>query len=250
MPLAVVADILKKFVARQIAAVLDDTGEPAVVDVGFVALAALAAKADVDTAAVDRDMAIAQRGQAEALVRLGVFGVADADKRHFHQANDRRQNLFARQTAAPQIGFDTGADQRQDASERQKLCVFRLVAHLAPARMVAVLLAPARVAAGRLQMTVRVGANPHLGPGRRNSQRPDAPQYVDVADQCAVGTAVVEPVLRGVARNAGRGVADITQLGALRRDLRVQRLRERRIDFVLPPLVEALLLQWRHFQAS
>ena len=155
-PLALLVDVLEQLVARQVAAILDDAGEPAVVDVGFVALAAFAAEADVDVAALDRDVAVAQRRQPEALVRFRVFGVADADQRHFHQADDRRQNLFARQAAALQIGLDAGADQRQDAGEGQQLGVFRLVAHLAPARMIAVLLAPLRVAAGRLQMAVRV----------------------------------------------------------------------------------------------
>ena len=47
------------------------------------------------------------------------------------------------------------------------------VAQLAPARVVAILLAPARVAAGRLQVAALVVADPDVGPCRRNGEPAD-----------------------------------------------------------------------------
>ena len=122
------------------------------------------------------------------------------------------------------------------------LVVFRLVAHLAPARMIAVLLAPARVAAGGLQVAVRVGADPHLGPGRRDRQRADAPQRLGIADRRAVRADGSRSRFSRMAGYAGRGVADIAQPRALRRDLRIQRLRERRVAIARP----VLLFSWRY----
>src|SRR5207248_3096417 len=97
----------------QVAAVLDDAGEATVVDVAFVMFAALAAKAEMDVPTLDRDMPVTQGRQSEAFVLLGVFGVADAEQRQFHQPYDRRQYPLARQVEPLQVFFDPVADQRQ-----------------------------------------------------------------------------------------------------------------------------------------
>ena len=170
-------------------------------------------------------------------------------KRHLHQPHDRGQHPLARQTAALQIRFDAGADQRQRLGEDQQLAVFRLVAHFAPARVIAVLLAAALVAAGRLQMAVRVEADPHIGPGRRDRQRANAPQRLDVAHQRAVRAGGSRNrSFAAMAGDARRGIADIAQPRALRRDLRIQRLRERRVDTLVRSLLflGVLLFPWRH----
>src|SRR5712671_4559851 len=70
---AILVDILEQLVPRQIATVLDDPGQAAIVDVGLVLYAALAPKGYVNAAAVDRDVAVPQRRQSVALVLLGVF---------------------------------------------------------------------------------------------------------------------------------------------------------------------------------
>ena len=62
-------------------------------------------------------MALAQGGEAEALVRSGVFVVADADQRHLEQANDGRQDPFARQAVLGHVRVHPFAQLRQRAAE-------------------------------------------------------------------------------------------------------------------------------------
>src|SRR5258706_9172880 len=47
------------------------------------------------------------------------------------------------------------------------------VAHFAPARVVAILLSSARIAPRCLQVPAFVAADPDIGPGRRDRERPD-----------------------------------------------------------------------------
>jgi hypothetical protein len=90
----------------------------------------------------------------------------------------------------------------------------------APARVIAVLLAAARVAAGGLQVSQFERADPHAGPGRRNRQCADARQRLGVAHGLAVGVDVAE--LRAVllARDARHVVVHVAQAGGARRGRR------------------------------
>src|SRR3954452_17249868 len=58
--IALIVEILEQFVAGQVAAPFDDARESAIVDVALVAIAALAPEAEMDMAALDADMAVAQ----------------------------------------------------------------------------------------------------------------------------------------------------------------------------------------------
>ena len=70
----------------------------------------------------------------------------------------RRQHLLARQAGAAPGRASTRSRMRGRArGEGEHAVVLGLVAHLAPARVVAVLLAPARVAAGGLDVAGRMG---------------------------------------------------------------------------------------------
>ena len=181
----------------------------------------------MDAAAVDLDMPIAQSSQAVALVSLGVFGVANAKQGCFHQAHDRGEHPLSRQTAPPQIGFDALPDRRQNPAKRQHLAVFRLVADLAPTRVIAVLLAAALVPSGRLDMAVWIGTDPYRSPGGRNRQRTNALQGIEVAHQLPVGQAVVEAVSRLMPGDPRHIVADVPQLGEFGRRHRVEGRLER-----------------------
>ena len=68
MAVAVFIEILEQFVAGQVAAMLDDPREAAVVDAALVTNPAFAAKAELDPVAFDNRMAVAQRGQPKAVV--------------------------------------------------------------------------------------------------------------------------------------------------------------------------------------
>ena len=65
-----------------------------------------------------------------------------------------------------EIGRGPPADRRQRLGEADQAVVFRLVADFAPLRVIAVLLPPARIAAGRLEVAARV---------RSRSRRPSTP---------------------------------------------------------------------------
>src|SRR3954471_15553397 len=97
--------------------------------------------------------------------------------------------------------------------------VLGLIAHLPPARVIAVLLAAASVPTGRLQVPVRRSADPHVGPGRRDRQR------LDSLDLLAwQGLAVCVGVLKALAASApgesGLAVGHIPEAGRARRRLR------------------------------
>ena len=81
MPLAVIIQILKQFRAWQVAAVLEDTRQLLVVDDAITLHTALGAEIQRDLVAFDRDVAILQSGQAEAVVLACVFTIADAGQR-------------------------------------------------------------------------------------------------------------------------------------------------------------------------
>ena len=52
--------------------------------------------------------------------------------------------------------------------------VLRALSDFAEARVVTILLPPLRISAGRLDMAIRVRADPYVGPCWGNGERPDA----------------------------------------------------------------------------
>src|ERR1051326_1606640 len=88
VPIPLIIEVLEQLISRQISAVLDDACETPVVYIGLVVLTVFSAKADVYSAALDRNMSVPQRRQAKALVLLGVLVVSDPKERHIHQPHD------------------------------------------------------------------------------------------------------------------------------------------------------------------
>src|ERR1700733_7173161 len=84
------------------------------------------------------------------------------------------------------------AQPRQGAAEGAQTLILALVADGAPIGGVAVLLAPALVAAGRLDVAARIGADPDVRPGRRDDQPGDAIEGLGVAHRLAGRVAVSE----------------------------------------------------------
>ncbi|MNJ51374.1 hypothetical protein D3C77_466760 [compost metagenome] len=79
--------------------------------------------------------------------------------------------------------------------------------------MIAILLAATGIAPGGLDMTLRVGADPHIGIGRGNGQGLDPRQGGGVADTLAAGIEVDEPAAQGFAAQARLAVFDVVQAG-------------------------------------
>src|SRR3954470_4268778 len=97
--------------------------------------------------------------------------------------------------------------------------MFVVVASFAPVRVVAVLLASARVAPGRLQVAARVGADPDVFVRRGNGELRDTSQRARIPDRQSLRPDVVElrrPLLPAAAltthaANAARLVADVNE---------------------------------------
>src|SRR5690606_38948125 len=112
-----------------------------------------------------------------------------------------------------EIAGDALSDPGQDLAECDHAFVLRLIAHGAPVGMVTILFAVSGIAAGGLDVAVVVGADPNVGPGRRNGEAADAAERALVPDYPAVGSAVAETVLHRFASNAGPVVAHVAQSG-------------------------------------
>src|SRR5258707_7018920 len=128
MALAGIVEVLEQLVSRQVTTRFDDTREPRVVDVAIVAEPALAAETKPNVAAPDVGMAIAQRRQTKAVVRSGVFVVADPKQGLLQQPHDRRQHSPAAKTVAPEGRVNPRPNQGKRAREGKHLAGFRLVA--------------------------------------------------------------------------------------------------------------------------
>src|SRR3546814_5240899 len=84
---ALLVEILEQFLAGNVLAGFDDPREPAVAQLDLLALPGLRPKLEVHGRAIDVDMPVAHRGQAEGAVVAGIFRVADADQRRLEQAD-------------------------------------------------------------------------------------------------------------------------------------------------------------------
>src|SRR5207248_4194135 len=82
-----------------------------------------------------------------------------------------------------EIGVGTRANAREGLRKLNQPPELHFVARLAPLRVIAILLPASRIAAGRLKMTVRAGADPHVGPRWRNGKSADAFELDAIADR-------------------------------------------------------------------
>jgi hypothetical protein len=87
---------LEQLVAGQVSALFDDASQSPIGDIGFVAYPVLPSETQMNPTAVDLDMAVAQYRQPIALVRPGVFAVADPKEGDLHQLDDSSQYALAR----------------------------------------------------------------------------------------------------------------------------------------------------------
>src|SRR3954464_8849795 len=114
-------------------------------------------------------MALAQRGCAEALVRLHIALIADPDMAEIEQPHDRRYRGLLVEAAAVQILLHPRAQFGQRPAKRRAKLVFRRFLRLAEFGVIAILLAALLVPADRLDMAIRLGAEPGIAIGRRQA---------------------------------------------------------------------------------
>ena len=154
---------------------------------------------------VHLDVAVAHGGEPERAVLARVLLVADADVRRVEEPDDGGEHALAAQVGPAQVAVDARADPRQHLAEGDGALVLGGVACLAPALVVAVLLAPASVAAGGLDVAVGDRADPDVGPRRRHRDVGDALDLRRLPDRPAVDADVPEPAAAaGLAPDPGR----------------------------------------------
>ena len=240
LPMAIVIEILKQLLARQLLAVLHDAGDASVRDRYRVRHAALAAKFEAQLGAGHLDVSSSERREAERPVVACVFIAADADQRLLEQPHDRRQDFVPRQRRCGDVLLDAMPDGWEDFAELEQAAELRVVANFAVSRVVAVLLATPRIARGDLQMASGRRADPHVGPSRRNHELADALQLSGVANLGAVRSRVREPAPAPPTSDAGTRVGHVPQTGGLRRFNVFVRERHRRS--AAPPVAPQVIV--------
>ena len=212
MGIAVVAEILEQILAGEVLAFGDDALQIGVGDGDFVDDAMLAGELHPQLAALLDEVAVAQGGGAEALVRARILFVADADMLGIEQADDRGEDGVAAEFALLEVGFDPLAQFGESGAEVDHRVEFRLVAAGAEIVMIAILLAAAGVDPGGLQMAVGIGAVPGVGIGRGKGDLIEPVNLLAVGDALAVG-GVIGPaellLVAGYAGGAGVGMAQM-----------------------------------------
>jgi hypothetical protein len=214
---ALPVDVLEQLLARQVLAPLHDPAQTPVLDADLVHLAALPAEAELHRPARDLGVAVAEGGETERPVVARVFLVADANERGLQELDDGGQDAAAREPAVGEVFLEAGTDEGQGLPEGEHAAVFRLVAHGAPPRVIAVLLAAAGIAGRDLDVAEGVRADPHVRPGGRDDERTDAGERAGVAKDASIPPEIAEGATHFLPSQAGPGVGDVTQAGRIRR---------------------------------
>jgi hypothetical protein len=211
-----VVDVLEQFLPGQLLAPAHDRCEPAVAQPHLVRQPALPPEPEPHLGALDAGVTVAHRRQPERPVQAGVLVVADPDQGQLQEPHDRGEHLLAGQTAPGEVSVRPATDPGQGLGEGDHAAEVLGATTLPPLWVVAVLLPPTRIAPGRLQVPVRPWADPHVGPGRRDDDGPDALELVPVTDGPSLRVAVREAssgTVAGEARSGVRRIAQATRAG-------------------------------------
>src|SRR5260370_8587106 len=176
-------DVLKQVLAGQVLELGNNIRDAPVGHIDLMLASALAAKTKTQFRAFDPDMSIFHGCEPKRFVFARVLLIADADESALKQLHDRGQDFVSRQSGQLQILRDSSADLWEGFAETDYTIVFVFVANFAPAIVVNVLLATARVATRRLNVTVRQRRNPNLSPRRRNGEAFQPPKPLLIANQ-------------------------------------------------------------------
>src|SRR5438552_6280639 len=190
--------------------------ESRITHINLVVLPALSAEPKEDPRANDIDVPRAKCGQPERSVLARVLAVANTHEGLIQDSHGRREHSFAWDAWPRQISVDAFADPWEGFREVDQSVIFRLVADLSPALVIAVLLSAPSIAPGGLDVTDRARRDPHIGPRRRDRESSDSFELALVADRDAVAVGVDEPAPVPPAANAGLVVVRVAQPRELR----------------------------------
>src|SRR5688500_9915194 len=203
MAFARLVDILEQRLARQALAAPQQPDEAIVVDAQVLHPPALAAEAKPRGAtAFPAGMPRTQGGQPVRAVAAQVLAIADAREGAIEQARHQRAHARARHALQRKVAAQPAAQGRQVFAEFAHAAELVAVTQAAPVRMVAILLAAARIATGGLQVAARIGTDPDIAPRRRYRELADALQRRRILDPPAVMVAIDETAPRAMPRMA------------------------------------------------
>ena len=133
-------------------------------------------------------VSLEQRRDAERVVLARVALAAHAKKSLADEPHDCRRHAIARELRPlGDLRVERLANARKVAREPAHAIVLALLARGDGALVIAVLLAPLRVEAPRLDRGTRARGDVHVAPRGRNSHRIDALELLPVGDRAPVG---------------------------------------------------------------
>ncbi len=204
MRVALAVNILEVILTGQILQAADDAGHAPVSHVEFMELAALASEGEAQRRAINVHMIVLKGRQA-------IRPIADAHQRFVEQAHHGRQGLVMRTSRPAEIAGDALPDGRQRPREVGLAREPGFVAHHAPGRVIAILLAATGIAADRLKVSARVRVDPDGVPGRWHGNGANAPQGSGIPDRHARGVEIAPASLAPAPRHARLAVGGRTR---------------------------------------
>jgi hypothetical protein len=105
---------------------------------------------------------------------------------------------------------------REQSREREDPPVLVCISRSGPERVVSILFAPPRITPGRLDVSIRVRANPNLSPSGWNRERANPRQDTSVAKGATARVHVPKASSLTQSSDAGRPVIDIAKPGGAR----------------------------------
>ena len=160
-------------------------------------------------------MPATERRQSKRFVRLSIFIRADSDEGRLEEPYDRRHHLVARQSGKGDVRLDALSDLPQHVTELEHTLELRAVPMLSEARMVPILLPTASVARCDLKVSILEGADPDIGPRRRNHEGLEPGEHLRRANYLAVGVNIIEPAPMLLASNARHCVGYVAKTRGL-----------------------------------
>ena len=174
-------------------------------------LPALPAEAKHDFPAGDIHVPVAHRGEAEGTVIARVFVVPHPNQRRLQECDNRGEDAVPGEPRRRKVAPHPRPDLRERGPERDHALVLGLVADLSPPCVVAVLLPPAGVTAGGLNVTVRIGTDPDVLPRRRDDDRANALEGRAIPDRAAPRVEIEKSPTRASAFDAGRSIGHVAK---------------------------------------
>ena len=164
-------------------------------------------------------MALLHRREPVGLVLLGVVLAADPEEASIEQPDGAGEHPFTRHPLELHMVRRDSTHARERPCEREHLVELFLVSPLTPLVVVAVLPPAGDIRADRLNVAVRVGADPDVRPRGGNHELADPAEHLGVLDALACLFEVFEAAAASAARDSRAGAIGSSQSGHRQRSV-------------------------------